>query len=101
MISPMQDEIQQMIAADLGIAHLTGEEQKSVISLFGIVALKAATAAAEPPDDPPGTRVVSCGFFVILNAEFSVDDPMANSSMFVFPRKTACWALSFLITPAS
>ena len=45
----------------------------------------AATAAAEPPDEPPGTRVVSSGFFVAPNAEFSVDEPIANSSRFVLP----------------
>ena len=32
----------------------------------------AATAAALPPTDPPGTRVVSCGLRVGPNAEFSV-----------------------------
>ena len=45
----------------------------------------AATAAAEPPDDPPGTRSGSHGLRVGPNAEFSVDEPMANSSMFVLP----------------
>ena len=43
----------------------------------------AATAAAEPPDDPPGTRVRSHGFSVGPKAEFSVDEPMANSSWLV------------------
>src|SRR5271169_6895650 len=62
------------------------------------IAICAATAAAEPPDEPPGTRVVSCGFFVVLKAEFSVDDPIANSSRLVFPRKTARSFLSFLMT---
>src|SRR5262245_33054498 len=45
----------------------------------------AATAAAEPPDEPPGTRVGSHGLRVGPYAEFSVDEPIANSSMFVFP----------------
>ena len=45
----------------------------------------AATAAAEPPLEPPGTRFTSCGFRVAPNAEFSVDDPIANSSRFVLP----------------
>lgn len=45
MIAPMQDEIQQMIAADLGIAHLSSEEQQAIISQFGMVALKAASVA--------------------------------------------------------
>jgi hypothetical protein len=45
----------------------------------------AATAAALPPLEPPGTRVRSCGFRVGPNAEFSVEDPIANSSRFVLP----------------
>src|SRR6185369_11472224 len=52
-------------------------------------AMSAATAAAEPPDDPPGTRLRSRGFRTGLNAEFSVDDPMANSSQLSLPRTTA------------
>ncbi len=46
-----------------------------------------ATAAAEPPEDPPGTRPGSQGLLVGPKAEFSVDEPMANSSMFVLPRR--------------
>src|SRR5262249_44059317 len=53
------------------------------------VAMFAATAAAEPPDDPPATRARSCGFLVVLKAEFSVEAPIANSSRFVLPRNTA------------
>src|SRR3954454_21884254 len=49
----------------------------------------AATAAAEPPLDPPGTRVRSCGLRVGPKAEFSVDEPIANSSRFVFATATA------------
>jgi hypothetical protein len=45
----------------------------------------AATAAAEPPEEPPGTRSGSHGFRVGPNAEFSVEEPIANSSMFVLP----------------
>ena len=45
----------------------------------------AATAAADPPLEPPGTRVGSCGLRVAPNAEFSVDEPIANSSRFVLP----------------
>ena len=44
-----------------------------------------ATAAADPPEEPPGTRVGSHGFRVGPYAEFSVDEPIANSSMFVLP----------------
>src|SRR5687768_11444715 len=45
----------------------------------------AATAAALPPEEPPGTRSGSCGLRVGPNAEFSVDEPIANSSRLVFP----------------
>lgn len=48
----------------------------------------AATAAAEPEDDPPGILVTSQGFFVAPNAEFSPLPHMANSSRFVFPKAT-------------
>ncbi len=47
----------------------------------------AATAAADPPDEPPGTRAGSHGLNVGPYAEFSVDEPIANSSMFVFPSR--------------
>ena len=49
----------------------------------------AATAAAEPPLEPPGTRLVSWGLRVGPNAEFSVEEPMANSSRLVLPMMTA------------
>ena len=45
----------------------------------------AATAAAEPPDEPPGTRSVSQGFCTGPKPEFSFDEPIANSSWLVFP----------------
>src|SRR6476661_3391336 len=45
----------------------------------------AATAAALPPLEPPGTRFVSHGFLTGPYAEFSLDEPIANSSMFVLP----------------
>jgi len=48
----------------------------------------AATAAAEPPLDPPGTVPRSHGLRVTAKPEFSVDDPMANSSRFVLPSIT-------------
>ncbi len=44
---------------------------------------------AEPPLEPPGTRDSSTGFRTGPNAEFSVDDPMANSSKLVLPIRTA------------
>src|SRR5437763_5754444 len=45
--------------------------------------MRAATAAAEPPDEPPATQSRFHGLRVGPNAECSVDDPMANSSRFV------------------
>src|SRR6266852_5515540 len=52
-------------------------------------AMSAATAAAEPPDDPPGTRFKSRGLRTGRNAEFSFDEPIANSSQFILPSTTA------------
>ena len=40
----------------------------------------AATAAALPPEEPPGTRVWSQGFRTGPKAEFSFEEPIANSS---------------------
>src|SRR5687767_874652 len=51
--------------------------------------MPAETAAAEPPLDPPGTRDVSQGFLTGPKAEFSFDEPMANSSQLVLPTMTA------------
>ncbi len=61
----------------------------------------AATAAAEPPEDPPGTRDGSCGFRVVPNAEVSVEEPMANSSMLVLPTTTAPASARRVTTVAS
>ena len=49
----------------------------------------AATLAAQPPEEPPGIRVVSQGLSVVKNAEFSVELPMANSSKLSRPKTTA------------
>ena len=64
-------------------------------------ASSAATAAAEPPLEPPGTREKSHGLRVGLMLEFSVDEPIANSSMFVLPNGIAPAARSFRIMVAS
>src|SRR5919202_5372885 len=48
-----------------------------------------ATAAADPPDDPPGTVSRSHGLCTGPNAEFSLEEPIANSSQFVLPTSTA------------
>ena len=49
----------------------------------------AATAAAEPPLEPPGTRSRSQGLCTGPYAEFSFDEPIANSSQLVLPTSTA------------
>jgi hypothetical protein len=41
------------------------------------------TAAADPPPEPPGTRVGSQGLCDGPKAEFSVEEPIANSSWLV------------------
>ena len=61
----------------------------------------AATAAAEPPPEPPGTRVGSHGLRVGPYAEFSVDEPIANSSVFVLPSTRRPCALQRSTTVAS
>ena len=49
----------------------------------------AATAAADPPLDPPGVRSSAQGFLAGPNAEFSFEEPIANSSQLVLPTITA------------
>src|SRR5205085_5910550 len=49
----------------------------------------AATLAAEPPLEPPGTRVKSRGLRTGPYAEFSFEEPIANSSQLSLPRMTA------------
>ena len=60
----------------------------------------AATATADPPDEPPGTRSARHGFFTGPNAEFSFELPIANSSRFVLPIMTAPCASSRSTTVA-
>src|SRR5829696_600611 len=60
-----------------------------------------ATAAEEPPDEPPGMRLRSHGLRVGRKPEFSVDEPIANSSMLVLPSSTVPAALSRAATVAS
>jgi hypothetical protein len=49
----------------------------------------AATAAALPPELPPGTRSGFQGLRLAPKAEVSVELPMANSSRLVLPSRTA------------
>src|SRR5207302_4305849 len=64
-------------------------------------AASAATTAAEPPLEPPGTRDKSHGLRVSFSAEFSLDEPMANSYRLVFPDGIAPAARNFRMTVAS
>ena len=61
----------------------------------------AATDAAEPPLLPPGTRSPRRGLRVGPKAEFSVELPMANSSILVLPSAMAPADRSFSTTVAS
>src|SRR4051812_17923615 len=63
--------------------------------------IRAATATALPPEEPPGVRVVSHGFFVTEKALFSVDEPIANSSMLHLPGRIAPAPRRRLTTVAS
>ena len=49
---------------------------------------RADTAAALPPDEPPGTRDASQGLRTGWNAEFSLPEPIANSSQLSLPNVT-------------
>src|ERR1039457_1121517 len=64
-------------------------------------AWEAATAAAEPPDEPPGILARSHGLRLGPNAEFSVEEPMANSSMLVLPMMIAPACFSRCVIVAS
>ena len=66
-----------------------------------IAASPAATAAAAPPLEPPGTRLLPQGLMTAPNAEFSFDEPMANSSRLPLPRMIAPAFLSRETTVAS
>src|SRR5207244_637228 len=55
----------------------------------------AATAAALPPEEPPGTRSRSQGLSTGPKAEFSFDEPIANSSWLVFPSSPAPAAVRY------
>ena len=62
---------------------------------------RAATAAALPPEEPPGTRDGSQGFLTGPKAEFSLDEPMANSSQLSLPRHTMPASASLAVTVLS
>ena len=50
----------------------------------------AATAAAEPPLEPPGTWESFQGFRLAPKAEYSVEEPIPNSSRLVLPIRKYC-----------
>src|SRR6266849_4986771 len=62
---------------------------------------RAATAAAEPPELPPGTAFTSQGFFTGPKYEVSLEEPIANSSILVLPSNTAPASLNLRIVVAS
>ncbi|TML74122.1 MAG: hypothetical protein E6G13_01475 [Actinobacteria bacterium] len=51
-------------------------------------ATPAASAAAEPPLDPPAIRPGAIGFGTVPKCGFSDVTPYANSCRFVFPTST-------------
>src|SRR3954464_9548238 len=61
----------------------------------------AATAAADPPLVPPGMRSSAQGLRTGPNAEFSFEDPIANSSQLVLPTIPAPACSSRATTVAS
>src|SRR3954468_24733532 len=63
-------------------------------------AAPVATAAALPPDDPPGTRVGSQGLRTGPKAQFSVEEPIANSSWWVLASSGAPAPTTFSTTVA-
>ena len=65
------------------------------------VVISEATAAAEPPLEPPGILFESKGFFTNPKNEVSLDDHMANSSILVLPIITASAFFNLLTTVAS
>ena len=65
------------------------------------VTIPDATAAAEPPEEPPGTLEKSHGFLTLPKKLVSLVEPIANSSIFVLPKGTMPLLASFFTTVAS
>src|SRR5262245_18218609 len=72
------------------------EPPVSVPSVAG--RMREATAAAEPPDEPPGTSFVFHGFFMVPKYEVTVDEPIAYASMLSLPIATMPAALRRPVT---
>src|SRR6201996_7232393 len=75
------------------------EPPPSVPSASG--ANRAASAADEPPDEPPGVLVLSHGLRVMPVSGLSVEPFQPNSGVVVLPRRTAPASLSRATTGAS
>src|SRR6187401_3358331 len=60
----------------------------------------ACTATAEPPDEPPGTRDSSAAFNTFPYTEFSLAEPIANSSQLQTPMIIASSCKSFSMAVA-
>ena len=64
------------------------------------IAMRAATAAAEPPEEPPGTRwrlsppPATQGFVTDPKYDVILAEPMANSSRLALPNMTVPPAFS-------
>src|SRR5438046_299313 len=61
----------------------------------------AATAAADPPDDPPGMYPSFHGFWHVPKCGLSLVTPAANSWRFVLPTRTAPASASRAVAVAS
>ena len=83
-------------------AHEAGQRIDPPVSVPGASAtMPAATAAPEPPLDPPGTRVGSCGFRQPPNQGFWQVVPQASSCVFSLAMQTAPADVSRATTSAS
>ncbi len=88
-------ERDQPVAADAAVRRLdadhAAQRRRLADRAAGVGAERRAARTRRrpppptPPLDPPGTRLVSSGLRVGPNAEFSVLDPIANSSRLVLP----------------
>src|SRR5579862_9893501 len=88
-MSPYRDTRPYVGLNPMRLQNAPGSRIDPPVSLPNATAASsAATAAAEPPLDPPGTRSRSYGLRVTPSAEFSHELPIANSSMFVLPTGT-------------
>ena len=72
-----------------------------VVDTSGETASIGAAAADELRDQLLAAGSAEHGFFVFLKYEYSVDPPIANSSIFSFPKSIIFSLLSFSITVAS